>query len=168
MVPGIGVECVCLSGTMLAKSGTVLGGCEHCHTMHDLPPTLIPYPSPNSTQTRTQIQIQTQTLSQPLFQPLSQTVIPTLTPTLTPTPIPTLALTAGLPGKTAEMVERHYLECYIKPGGPANPAAASSRGSKSKAKQIKQHSAGAALPVKMVRVLWNALAENQTRATKWC
>ena len=155
---------MCLSGAMLAKSGTVLGGCEHCHTMHDLPPTLIPYPSPNSTQTRTQIQIQTQTLSQPLFQPLSQTVIPTLTPTLTPT----LALTAGLPGKTAEMVERHYLECYIKPGGPANPAAASSRGSKSKAKQIKQHSAGAALPVKMVRVLWNALAENQTRATKWC
>ena len=27
MVPGIGVECVCLSGAMLAKSGTVLDVC---------------------------------------------------------------------------------------------------------------------------------------------
>ena len=27
MVPGIGVECVCLSGAMLAKAGTVLDVC---------------------------------------------------------------------------------------------------------------------------------------------
>ena len=27
MVPGIGVECVCLSGPMLAKAGTVLDVC---------------------------------------------------------------------------------------------------------------------------------------------
>ena len=28
MVPGIGVECVCLSGAMLAKAGTVLDVCR--------------------------------------------------------------------------------------------------------------------------------------------
>ena len=34
MVPGIGVECVCLSGAMLAKAGTVLDVClePHCLT----------------------------------------------------------------------------------------------------------------------------------------
>ena len=39
MVPGIGVECVCLSGAMLAKAGTVLDVYSTAFTIYPFPTT---------------------------------------------------------------------------------------------------------------------------------